>query len=128
MNESGTLKSKTSKILLIFDNECPVCRFFAKFAKDDRIDTKPIQECGELLKKIMGDNFPFTLYLINEDEIYWGKDAAKHLLELRGLGPISYIAPIIYPLVSLLNSNYREFNKGKCRCIMHGRKKIAAKT
>lgn len=108
--------------LIIFDNECPACRFFSKIARKLKFQTRPIQESSEILKKIMGDNFPFALYLIDSQGIYWGKEAAKRILEIRGHRFLSYLAYFAYPIISLVNANSKKYNKGICKCQLHGKR------
>lgn len=109
--------------LLIFDGECPVCRNLAKISEKLGIKTKPIQESSDILRKLMGEKFPFALYLIDSEGIYWGKEAAKRVLEIKGFGIFSNIAYLVYPVLSsIANRNAKEKNKGICRCMLHGKK------
>lgn len=111
--------SESNLAIVIFDRDCQLCILFSKLAKKLGFSVKPIQESQDILRKLFGENFPFALYLLDSKGIFWGKYAAKRILEIKGFGLLSPIAYIIYPLIASFNRNSRKFNS--CSCMLHGR-------
>lgn len=119
MSNSKLFEFGFDKPVLIFDRDCQLCVSFSKLAKKLGFAVRPIQESQDILKKLVGENFPFALYLLDSNGIFWGKYAAKRILEIKGLGLFSSISYVIYPLIASFNKNSRKINT--CGCMMHGR-------
>lgn len=117
--ENDFRKLNLQKPILIFDRDCPVCFYFSKIARSFGFSTRSIQESQDILQNLVGENFPFAFYLIDSKGIFWGKYAAKRMFEIKGFGPFSILAYVVYPLISSLNRNSEKFNT--CSCRLHGR-------
>ncbi len=113
---------------VIFDGDCPFCRMFSQLARWFGFEVRSIQESQEFLKSMLGQNFPFALYLIVEHddvvEVAWGKEAIVSMLKILRFGPMSYLGYVIYPVLKKVNTKSDRINRerGICGCMLSGRK------
>jgi predicted DCC family thiol-disulfide oxidoreductase YuxK len=115
------------KEIIIYDSSCNFCKRAAEFFRKLGIITFPIQESYEILSDIFGgEKFPFALYLLDDDGLFWGEEAVFKLMKNRNFGPLSYSAYVIYPILRKLNKNTEKINeeKGICGCMLSGSRKI----
>ncbi len=83
--ERGLLDRRMKK--LVYDSGCPYCTGIAKLASslsDIEIQSYQSDEARELLDETFEDP-GFTLYLFEEDTVYWGSEAAERISEHLGI-------------------------------------------
>lgn len=97
---------ETTTLLLIYDGECGYCRRFAKTAQwlDRRHHLQLLTYQSEQAQKVLnaqfGDNTGFTLYLFNNEEVFWAQSAARETLRRLGLPRwVQWLGFRIYPKV-----------------------------
>ncbi len=115
------------KEIIIYDSSCRFCKKSAEFLRRLGIITFPIQESYQILSDIFGgEKFPFALYLLDEDGLFWGEQAVFKLMKNRNFGPLSYSAYVVYPILRKLNKNAEKINeeKGICGCLLSGSRKL----
>ena len=96
------------KPIVIYDSECNYCSYFVeKIKKSNKFEFLSYhhKDAKSILKKRFGKNFGFTLYLIDGNRGFYGKEAARRICNKLGfLGFFSYIAYLFYPLTVKLVS------------------------
>jgi len=85
---------------LIYDNDCPYCKAVSLAAAVvSNIQALPYEseKAQEMLESAFEDP-GFTLYLFEEESVYWGREAARRTLERTSL-PKNLFLPFIrfYP-------------------------------
>jgi predicted DCC family thiol-disulfide oxidoreductase YuxK len=69
---------------LIFDQDCPYCKAVSVIAeKTAPVETVPYQ--SETAQEMLEDSFEdpgFTMYLFKDQNVYWGKEAARRVAYL----------------------------------------------
>ncbi len=72
---------------LVYDSGCPYCTGIAKLASSlSDIDILPYQ--SDEARKLLEESFEdpgFTLYLFEDDTVYWGSSAAERTSEHLGI-------------------------------------------
>ena len=109
---------KMTPMLLIFDAECGYCRGFVRAVR--RLDSRKqfyiipyeAQEAQALLRTQFGDKYGFTLYLFERQEVSWGQEAARRIIESislpRWMARLAfYLYPALVGLVSRLTRRMR---------------------
>lgn len=107
--------------ILIYDRKCHYCRIIADITSQlSDIEVMPYQneEAQDMLEEAFEDP-GFTLYLFEDDRVYWGREAArmaakKTLLPSIALGPVINFYPWLVKLFSELGGR-REVKHPVCR-------------
>lgn len=93
-----------AKEVLIYDGECSYCRGFARLVRllDRRkqISMAPFDasESQGLLRAQFGDNYGFSMYLFEAEEVSWGREAARRIIESVSLPRwMARLAFYVYP-------------------------------
>jgi len=111
--------------ILIYDGDCTYCRGFISVL--ERIDKghqfSVLQYSNDyaqsLLKAQFGTAFGFSMYLFESDEVSWGKEAAKRIVERlnfpRFLAKVAFKTyPYMLSLVSKLTRRDRKVCGPEC--------------
>lgn len=108
-------------MLLIFDAECGYCRGFARLIRllDSRKQFSIIPyaapQAQMLLKTQFDDRYGFTMYLFERQEVSWGQEAARRIIENISLPRwMARLAFYVYPLLVKLVSRWTGRTRPVC--------------
>jgi predicted DCC family thiol-disulfide oxidoreductase YuxK len=98
---------------LIYDGNCSYCRRFARLIQTFNrkhqliILTYQTKQAQALLKAQFGSDIGFTMYLFDQDQVYWAQAAARQVVDVLGwprwMAAVAYkIYPTIVTTVSRL--------------------------
>lgn len=111
--------------IIIYDSGCAYCRGFVRLLS--RLDRKkqfiaiPYDEkrAQELLQKQFGKKFGFSMYLFDQQQVCWGREAASKMVSSlslpRWLAKIAfYVYPTLVRVVSKLTRRTRHVCGPEC--------------
>ncbi len=118
----------TEKTLLIYDGECSYCRRFAKTARwldrGRRLELLPYQspQAQDILTAQFGSDAGFTMYLFDQQHVFWAQSAAREATRLLGLPRLLqwlgfHLYPKVVEVVSKLTGRQQAVcmpNQGRC--------------
>lgn len=120
-NFLGKEEIMEKRVLLLFDSRCAMCRFFSAIVDFiSRISGKKIRilsihnrNCRRFLDREFGQGMaPFSLYFIDGESIYWGKNASVRISEYLGFS--YHVTMIFYAIYPTLNKLANLTRRHKC--------------
>jgi predicted DCC family thiol-disulfide oxidoreductase YuxK len=126
--------------IIIYDSDCAYCRGFVRLLsrldKSKQFMVIPYDEkrAQELLQKQFGKRFGFSMYLFDQQQVCWGREAASKMVSTlslpRWLAKIAfYIYPTLVRVVSKLTGRTRHVCGPEClEKAMKGRQPLCVET
>ncbi len=122
------------RVLLFFDSRCRMCRLFSAIVDFiSRMSGKKIwilsihnRKCRRFLDREFGQGMaPFSLYFIDGDSIYWGKNASARIGEYLGFSyHVGMVFYTIYPLLNKLANLTRRYKCAGCDTNESGQRRL----